>query len=121
MNCLAFSGHKGVAKKRPFPPLGRTGPSGPWRRNHPVQWKSRTGKDGSTGRTCTLWEEISDQTKGEKEVTRALLLGARMLLVAKGIATRSKDATRGSWHYYILGAKNATSSVLAPSSDARSY
>ena len=30
----------------------------------------------------------------------ALLLGARTLLGAKGIATRSKDATRGSWKYY---------------------
>ena len=29
-----------------------------------------------------------------------LALGARTLLGAKGIATRSKDATRGSWHYY---------------------
>ena len=27
-------------------------------------------------------------------------LGARTLLVTKGIATRSKDATRGSWHRY---------------------
>ena len=30
----------------------------------------------------------------------ALLLGARALLGAKGVATRSKDATRGSWPYY---------------------
>ena len=28
------------------------------------------------------------------------LLGARTLLGAPGIATRSKDATRGSWHHY---------------------
>ena len=28
------------------------------------------------------------------------LLGNKKLLVAKGIATRSKDATRGSWPYY---------------------
>ena len=27
-------------------------------------------------------------------------LGARTLLGAPGIATRSKDATRGSWHRY---------------------
>ena len=30
----------------------------------------------------------------------ASLLGARTLLGAPGIATRSKDATRGSWHRY---------------------
>ena len=30
----------------------------------------------------------------------ASLLGTRTLLGAKGIATRSKDATRGSWHRY---------------------
>ena len=29
-----------------------------------------------------------------------LLLLTRTLLVTKGIATRSKDATRGSWPYY---------------------
>ena len=28
------------------------------------------------------------------------LSGNKKLLVAKGIATRSKDATRGSWPYY---------------------
>ena len=28
------------------------------------------------------------------------LLGARTLLGAQGIATRSKEATRGSWPYY---------------------
>ena len=30
----------------------------------------------------------------------ALLLGARTLLGAPGLTTRSKDATRGSWHRY---------------------
>ena len=30
----------------------------------------------------------------------ALLLGARTLVGAKGIATRGKEATRGSWPYY---------------------
>ena len=30
----------------------------------------------------------------------ALLLGARTLLGALGIATSNKDATRGSWHRY---------------------
>ena len=33
----------------------------------------------------------------------SMLVGARTLpelLEAKGIATRSKDATRGSWRYY---------------------
>ena len=37
---------------------------------------------------------------------RPLLLGTRTLLGAPGIATRSKDATRGSWpYYYVLGWK----------------
>ena len=38
-----------------------------------------------------------DQPKGPWD---AQLLAARTLLGAKGIATRSKDATRGSWTYY---------------------
>ena len=33
-------------------------------------------------------------------VTVTLRNGARTLLGAKGIATRNKDATRGSWPYY---------------------
>ena len=28
-----------------------------------------------------------------------------MLLGAPGIATRTKDAARGSWHRYVLGAR----------------
>ena len=41
-------------------------------------------------------------TTRSKDATRgsALLLGARMLLGAPGLTTRSKDATRGSWPYY---------------------
>ena len=35
-----------------------------------------------------------------KKVTRVFKIGARTLLGAPGIATRSKDATRGSWPYY---------------------
>ena len=37
------------------------------------------------------------------DVSRAIFvqtLGTRTLLGAPGIATRSKDATRGSWPYY---------------------
>ena len=34
------------------------------------------------------------------DLHRSLLLGARTLLGAPGIATRSKDATRCSWHLY---------------------
>ena len=42
-----------------------------------------------------------------KDIVQRTLLGApgiatsnKKLLVTKGIATRSKDATRGSWHRY---------------------
>ena len=36
-----------------------------------------------------------------------VLLGARTLLGAKGIATRSEDATRGSWpHHYMFEFKS---------------
>ena len=40
------------------------------------------------------WAESHSDTRP------ADLCRPRMLLVAKGIATRSKDATRGSWPYY---------------------
>ena len=36
----------------------------------------------------------SDSSGGQKEHSRKKLLGA------KGIASRSKDATKGSWPYY---------------------
>ena len=33
-----------------------------------------------------------------------MAISNKKLLVAKGIATRSKDATRGSWPYYCIAA-----------------
>ena len=42
----------------------------------------------------------ANQTLTQKDLALALLLGARTLLGAPGIATSSKDATTGSWPYY---------------------
>ena len=39
-------------------------------------------------------------TFGSQKTSKTSKGGARTLLGAKGIATRSKDATRGSWPYY---------------------
>ena len=39
-----------------------------------------------------------DQSKSLNKVSTSVV--SRTLLGAKGIATRSKDATSSSWHYY---------------------
>ena len=44
-------------------------------------------------------ENIARKTHGLPGVV-VLLLGAKTLLGAPGLTTRSKDATRGSWPYY---------------------
>ena len=49
------------------------------------------------------WVTVLDRVRLEHNSSHSIrlgLLGARTLLGAKGIATRSKDATRGSWPYY---------------------
>ena len=43
---------------------------------------------------------IATRSKDATRRKRASLLGARTLLGAKGIATRSKDATRSKGHRY---------------------
>ena len=54
--------------------------------------------------TATLFAKSHDIVKSDRDSdsqgSSIMLLGARTLLGAKGIATRSKDATRGSWPYY---------------------
>ena len=66
---------------------------------------------GSKGATRGSWHRYWEQTRYWGLLRRygartllvpgiASLLGARTLLGAPGIAPRSKDATRGSWHRY---------------------
>ena len=43
---------------------------------------------------------LAQLTPGSEANGENVLLGARTLLGAPGMATRSKDATRGSWPYY---------------------
>ena len=65
-----------------------------------------------TPRATRREEHVQTETVGSTCEQRASLLGARTLLGAPGLTTRSKK---------LLRAKGiATSSVLVPSSDARS-
>ena len=55
--------------------------------------------DSSWAKTATRLEAISDSKKDCFNATNQGINSNEKLLGAKGIATRSKDATRGSWPY----------------------
>ena len=56
---------------------------------HPVPETSEERRQGRSGRIHL-----------RSELPRPSLLGTRTLLGAPGLTTRSKDATRGSWHRF---------------------
>ena len=54
---------------------------------------------------CVCWDDLGEDVPAirphtVKLVAKSIARLARTLLVAKGVATRSQDGTRGSWPYY---------------------
>ena len=75
--CMVW-GFLGIPTRNSYPSLGAL-----CKAKHTTETQVATGTD----------QRVSLNLKGHKPLVASLLLGA------KGIATRNKDATRGSWPY----------------------